>query len=107
MRYSIRFLPEVADDAVAAYAWYESRVPGLGDEFLRLFYASADEIPESPRLYQEVHAGFRRRLLRKFPYAVYFRIAQDQVVVFGLFHCARDPAAITEELENRDLPETP
>jgi hypothetical protein len=107
MTYSIRFLPSVEDDAVAGYLRYESKVPGLGEEFLRLLYARAGEIPEDPLLYRKVHGEFRRRLLRRFPYAIYFRIEGNEVVVFGVFHCARNPATTTGELESRDLPETP
>ena len=107
MTYSIRFLPRVEDDAVAGYVRYESKVPGLGEKFLRLFYARASEISENPLLYRKVHGEFRRRLLRQFPYAIYFRIEGDEVVVFGLFRCARNPATITGELESRDVPEAP
>jgi hypothetical protein len=39
MRYTIRFLPEVEEDIIAGYAWYEKKASGLGEEFLRMFYA--------------------------------------------------------------------
>ena len=29
------FTPEAADDVAEAYAWYEEREPGLGEDFLR------------------------------------------------------------------------
>ena len=31
--------PEVENDTLLAYNWYESKSPGLGDEFLRVFYS--------------------------------------------------------------------
>jgi hypothetical protein len=40
MRYDIRFFPEVEGDVVTGYEWYESKAPGLGEEFLRVLYVN-------------------------------------------------------------------
>jgi plasmid stabilization system protein ParE len=101
MTYNLRILPEVEEDVMAGYAWYEEKSPGLGEEFLRIFYACAGELPRNPLLYPKVHNEFRRRLLRRFPYAIYFLVEGDQIVVFGLFHCARDPHTIKSKLQDR------
>ena len=102
MTYLLHFLPEVEDDAVLAYHWYEGKVPGLGEEFLRTFYAGAVELARNPLLYPPLHRQFRRRLLRRFPYAIYFIIEEDgKIVVVGLFHCARDPKGIQLTLQHR------
>jgi len=101
MTFALSFLPEVANDAIAGYDWYEDRSNGLGDDFLRLFYANVNEIPRKPLIYPIVYKNFRRRLLRRFPYANYFRIEERTVVVFGLFHCARDPGFIEDSLNIR------
>ena len=106
MTYTIRFLPEVEEDVIAGYAWYEEKAPGLGEEFLRMFYACAGEIPRNPLLYPKVYREFRRRLLRRFPYAIYFRIEDNEIIVFGLFHCARDPRAIRAKLRRRNETES-
>ena len=107
MTYPLRFLPEVEEDVMAGYAWYKDKSPGLGEEFLRMFYAYAGEIPHSPLLYRRVHGDFRRRLLRRFPYAIYFRIKDNEVIVFGLFHCARDPRTNRAKLLSRNEGESP
>ena len=39
MTYTLRFLPEVEEDVVSGYVWYEEKAPGLGEELLRVFYA--------------------------------------------------------------------
>ena len=101
MTYNLRFLPEVEEDVIAGYVWYEGKSLGLGEEFLRIFYACAGELPRNPLLYQKVYNEFRRRLLRRFPYAIYFMVEGDQIVVFGLFHCARDPRTIKGKLRDR------
>ncbi len=101
MTYVLRFLPEVEADVLNGHAWYEEKSPGLGEEFLRVFYACSQELARNPMTHQKVHRDFRRCLLRRFPYAVYFRVEDERVVVFGLFHCARDPRKLRRELSDR------
>ncbi len=107
MTYDLRFVPEVEGDVIAGYSWYEEKAPGLGEEFLRMFYACSAALPRNALLYQKVYGEFRRRLLRRFPYAIYFRIEGNEIIVFGLFHCARDPRTIKAKLWNRDALESP
>jgi hypothetical protein len=101
MTYTLHFLPEVEEDVISGYIWYEAKSRGLGEEFLRMFYASTNEISWNPSLYPKVYHDFRRRLLRRFPYAIYFTIENDRIIVFGLFHCARNPQAVNAILQNR------
>jgi hypothetical protein len=68
----VLFLPEVETDILAGYAWYEEKSPGLGEEFLRIFLACAHDIARYPIGYPKIHSEFRRRLLRRFPYAIYY-----------------------------------
>jgi len=101
MMYLLRFLPEVETDVHNGRLWYEEKSLGLGEEFLRVFYTCSEELARNPLAHQKVHGEFRRYLLRRFPYAIYFRIEEDRVIVFGLFHCARDPRRLRRELGKR------
>jgi hypothetical protein len=103
MKYTLRFLPCVEDDAVAGYAWYEEKYSGCGDDFLRMFYTCIAEIELNPFQYPKLYLEFRRGLLHKFPYAIYYKIERDVIIVFGLFHCARNPKTIRSGLKKRDL----
>lgn len=103
MRFNLRFLPEVEEDVIGGYSWYEEKAPGLGEEFLRMVYACANELPRHALLYKKVYGDFRRRLIRRFPYAIYFRIEENVIIIFGLFHCARDPRTVRSKLSNRDM----
>jgi plasmid stabilization system protein ParE len=44
--------------------------------------------PESGPL---VHRGVRRQLLRRFPYGLFYRLIEGQVVVVACFHARRNP----------------
>lgn len=97
----LRFLPEVEEDVMAGYDWYEDKALGLGEEFLRMFYAQARGLLNNPLMFPKVSGDFRRCLLRRFPYAVYFFIEDDHLIVVGLFHSARNPNTIHTNLRER------
>jgi plasmid stabilization system protein ParE len=101
MPYLLSFLPEVEDDVISAYLWYEEKSKGLGEEFLRIFYARSAEIARTPNLYRKVYKNFHRCLLKRFPYAIYFIVKKKTVIVCGVFHCARNPYFIQERINNR------
>ncbi|MBU2510409.1 type II toxin-antitoxin system RelE/ParE family toxin [bacterium] len=101
MNYTLRFLPEIEDDLFNAYSWYESKSKGLGEEFIRLFYALSSEISRNPLMYQKIHGEIRRKLLRRFPYGIYFITVDDIVKIVGLFNCARNPKTTFKKLRDR------
>ena len=45
----------------------------------------------SPRAFPRVHAEIRRAVLSRFPYAVYFRLDRETLVVLAV-HGRQDPA---------------
>lgn len=79
-------------DVEAAFEWYENERSGLGLEFLDELRAAYNRIADGPVKYQELRGDVRRALLRRFPYAVYFAIEGDVVVVVAVLHVSRDPA---------------
>jgi plasmid stabilization system protein ParE len=101
MNHSLRFLPEVAGDIAAGSGWCEERSPGLGEDFARMVYARSDEISRSPLACALVAGRYRRALLRRFPYFIYYVVEGDEILVVGLFHSARRPATTAAALEDR------
>jgi plasmid stabilization system protein ParE len=84
--------PEARQDLIEAYGWYEKQRVGLGEEFLSCVDAAIERICRSPEMYATVHETYRRALVRRFPYAVFYEYAQGAVTVYCVFHTARDPA---------------
>jgi plasmid stabilization system protein ParE len=83
--------PEAVMDLADAYSWYEERRSGLGEEFLTCVEATLESICRSPVMYSIVNADYRRALVRRFPYAIFFEGAQDTVTVYAILHAARNP----------------
>lgn len=48
MTYSLLFLPEIEEDSINGYFWYEEKGKGLGEDFLRIFYACSEKIRRNP-----------------------------------------------------------
>lgn len=79
-------------DVIAAFQWYETQRSGLGTEFLEELRSAYGRIVEGPLRYQDLRLGVRRTLLRRFPYAVYFALEGEVIVVLAVLHAHRDPA---------------
>ena len=83
--------PEVEQDIAEAYAWYEARRAGLGEEFLSCVDACLATICRLPEMQAAVHEQYRRRFVRRFPYAVFYEYAAGTVTVYCILHTSRDP----------------
>jgi plasmid stabilization system protein ParE len=70
---------------------YERQQPGLGTEFAKRVQAVFDRIATTPELHAKVYREIRKALVRRFPYAVYYRPRVDRVVVLAVFHNKRNP----------------
>lgn len=75
----------------AAHDWYEAQREGLGKTFVSEFEKVLAVLQEHPLRLPVLHATVRRALTRRFPYAILFRVRDEQVVVLSLMHHARDP----------------
>jgi plasmid stabilization system protein ParE len=84
--------PRADLDIEGTFDWYEREQPGLGLDFLTELRATYDRIIKGPLKYQELRSGIRRALFRRFPYAVYFAVEGQVIVVLAVLHASRDPA---------------
>jgi plasmid stabilization system protein ParE len=82
--WQVVFRPEAVDDVLEVQAWYESRRVGLGQEFNRSLDALIGRIASNPDMFRRVHGATRRAVMSRFPYAVYFRTSDAQVVVLAI-----------------------
>ena len=90
--------PEAAQDIDDAYDWYECQRAGLGEDFLGCVDAGIEAICRTPEMHPKVYEGYRRGLVRRFPYAIFYEYAGDAVTVYCVGHTARDPAKWRQRL---------
>ena len=86
-----RLTPEAEQDADDAIAWYDLKADVLGDEFLRCVNKCLQSIERHPEMYPRVYRRIRRALVETFPYQVLYEIDPEEIVVYAIYHCARNP----------------
>jgi toxin ParE1/3/4 len=91
MKLPIRLRPGVVSDLTEAADWYNRRQPELGDDFVHAAYDAFDLLAERPGSFPVVYKNVRRALMRRFPYAIYFRIESEAIVILVVIHTARSP----------------
>jgi plasmid stabilization system protein ParE len=87
---AVRFLPEAVEDLLETQRWYGRLEPALARDFVEAFAAAVERIRRDPRSFPLIHGQIRRLVLRRFPYAVYFREQSAEILVIAL-HGRQDP----------------
>ncbi len=78
-----------------AAEWYEKRADGLGVDFVGCVRDALSKIAALPSLWPEAHNEIRRAPVRRFPYGVFYRIRQDDMIeVIGVIHDRRNPSIL-------------
>ena len=85
--------PEAFDDLAEAMDWYDEQRPGLGEDFLSSVHASIASTMRMPTMHEKVRFEYRRALVRRFPYAIYYECDDQRFTIYGVVHTARDSEA--------------
>jgi plasmid stabilization system protein ParE len=87
----ITYTDRSKDDLEVAFEWYEKQRRGLGFDFLDCVEASIINIISFPEMFQEVYSNFRRCIVRRFPFSIFYTIGNDEIVVHAIFNNHLDP----------------
>jgi plasmid stabilization system protein ParE len=91
----LSYHPRFASDLAEAARFYEEQQAGLGMAFITEAEEAIKLIAEHPRMWRVIAKDVRRYLLKRFPYAIHYRLADDAQVVrlLTIRHGARRPQA--------------
>lgn len=53
--------------------------------------ATIEAILRTPEMYAVIYENYRRALVRRFPYAVFYELENETVTVYCVFHSSREP----------------
>ena len=90
--------PSALDDLESSARFYNSSRVGLGDYFLDSMYAEIGSL----EIYGGIHPirySHYRHIADRFPFAVYYKIEQNTVIVNRVMDMRRDPEYIKRQLE--------
>jgi plasmid stabilization system protein ParE len=94
----LRVSKEAEQELAAAVAWYEERSEGLGIELVvevdRVLARITSRPLEAP-LWRE-DRPYRKKVLTRFPFVVFFRVEGELVLVDAIAHARRRPGFWTE-----------
>ena len=85
------FTPAARAELSNAQDWYEAEARGLGRRFRAEVDATAQRMALNPRQFPVMFKTLRRARVKKFPYALFFSIEDDALLVVACFHSSRDP----------------
>ena len=88
----VRFRTEAAADLESAKEWYGLKREGLDKDFLAEVERVLDLVAERPGAFPLVRPLVRRSLVRRFPYAVYYRVDEGFIDVIACLHTRRSPS---------------
>jgi hypothetical protein len=83
--------------------WYERRREGLGDAFRDEVDRAVARIAKSPNRWPVVFVKFRKVRLRRFPYLLYYHVADTSLalaLVLAVAHARRRPGYWKRRLTN-------
>lgn len=88
----IEYHPAIEQELRKIIEYYDLYSQGLGLEFLNEFERQILKIVSSPTQWRIVEDDIRRALMRRFPYVIYFRVLENDVLrVMVVKHQHRHP----------------
>ena len=88
---NIRFTSAAHRELAEAIEYYESKQSGLGNRFLRAVEACAERIERYPLMWAKVSPRLRRYLVHRFPFALFYRSRDDEILIVAVADLRRDP----------------
>jgi len=70
---------------------YDQARAGLGDEFLAVIDTALSTIVEAPHRWTRVDGRHHRYILERFPFSIFYRFDDSEVVVVAVAHHKRRP----------------
>ncbi len=89
--FNIEFHPEALAEADAAVLWYKARSPAAAEAFLAEIDSTLSLLENTPLVWGEFRPGLRRAMLKRFPFAIVYRVNENRVQVVAVAHGRRRP----------------
>jgi len=95
----IKILNSANRDLIDGYYFYEKQAEGLGTYFLDTLFSDIDSL----KIYAGIHSmhfeKYHRLLSKRFPFAVYYCVENDIVLIHAVLDCRRNPAWMRKRLK--------
>lgn len=98
---SIRILSAARRDLVRGYRFYERQAPGVGRYFLDSLFSDIDSLGLNAGMHPIYFGKYHRQLSGRFPWAIYYRVEEDFVLVYAVLDNRADPGNVWQRLTGK------
>ncbi len=91
MSYNIQFRDEARSEFLQAVTWYEQKSRGLGTQFIDEIDNCIELVANQPNLFPIITKGIRRITVKRFPYCIYYKETDRDIIVIAIFHSRKNP----------------
>jgi len=88
----IRILDDAVQDLIEGFRFYEKLEPGLGTYFTDSLFSDIDSLSIYGGIHPIYFNGYLRMLSKRFPFAIYYKTVDQEVLVYAVLDCRRSPA---------------
>ena len=94
----IKLLSSALEDLYEGRLFYEKQGEGLGEYFFDSLFSDIDSLTLYGGIHPK-HFGYHRLLAKRFPYAIYYKMDEESVVVvWRILDLRRNPRRIRRSL---------
>ena len=95
----IKILKSASNDLTDGYWFYEKQQKGLGVYFLDSLSSDIDSLNIYAGIHQKYFENYYRMFSKRFPFAIYYSIVNDNIIVYAILDCRQNPAWIRKKLD--------
>lgn len=97
----LRILTSAVEDLSRGRMFYDAQGDGLGDYFFDSLFSEIDSLSVFAGIHSR-HLRYFRLLATRFPYAIYYKVKREEIVVYRVLDCRREPKWIKRQLTDPD-----
>ena len=91
MSFTLIVNPHATQDAEESAIWYEKQKAGLGKEFVKAIDEGINSIQNNPYHFSVLKKNFRRIIIGKFPFGIFYLIENNTIIILAVWHFKRKP----------------
>jgi len=88
----IRILDAASQDLIDGARFYEKQEAGLGGYFIDSLFSDIDSLQVYAGIHPLFFGDYHRMLAKRFPFAVYYKVAGNIISIHAVLDCRRNPA---------------
>jgi len=82
----VGFHPKASEELITSSEFYETKIVGLGDEFLNEIERMIQVLEDTPLLGVEIENPFRRAVLHRFPFSLIYTAEKNTLWIVAVAH---------------------